>query len=1051
MKSPERDTSSSTVVKLKLTQPKVQDGVVFESNLKAAQHAASSPSSSKVSKAKKGKRKDKNKSKNKKAKKSKKSKKSKKTDHKKSKDKAKKSKKSKKAKKSKHKNKKHKNKKHKSSSSSSSSSFIPDNADASDDTMSSYASSSSTGSYVSVTKSTSLSLSESSGEDSGKKTKKNARKKKKKKKKEEEEDDAGITFRPKRKRLFQDRGGTGAGSYYDFTNLRLKADHAKRPIWVTSKGHIYLEAFSPLYEIAYEFLIAVAVPVCRARLIQEYRLDSYSLYAAVSIGLDDKKIVRVLNNLSKTEIPVEVVEDVRNAVANYGKTKIVLRENMYFLEATDKDILLLLLEDPVIYEAALDVCDDEDLAPPEENHVSYLDAVAAAAARAASGSSSTTTTTSTTTSNKEQQSSAARELAERIIKTYTPGSESALDAVIDATETHGANGGNGGNGSNVVDHTRVLEEMEERTEDGRSIYGDESVDAHTRYAFEFHPDAINDIRQRANMLNFPALEEYDFRNDSVNASLDVHLKPMTSIRPYQEKALRKMFGNGRARSGIIVLPCGAGKTLVGITAATTIKKSTIVLCTSAVAVEQWKRQFELWTQIDPALIVRFTSSDKDMTEVVRSNDKKRPLIVISTFSMIAYTGKRTGESKRAFEYIKSREWGLLVLDEVQVAPAKSFSKVATLKAHCKLGLTATLVREDGKISDLDFLVGAKLFEANWMDLQDQGYIARVQCVEVQCEMSPMFYREYLKAPNHLRKLLYIMNPQKFLATAFLIDYHAKRGDKILVFSDNVFALQQYSDLLKIPLIYGKTSSDERIEILEKFQHHADVPAIAISKVGDNSIDLPGASVVIQVAAHYGSRRQEAQRLGRILRAKSNTDGGFNAFFYSVVSKDTQEMYYSTKRQQFLVNQGYSFKVVTHLPDRSRSHHLATVQGQRELLTRVLRAKAEDGATELYDHDDDARTVEINSRRRSGNMSSLSTGGAENTVYTETGRSGVYAPYSRRAGPGRKKRRKPATLAASAVGTIFEHLFKKKKLTEEEKEMRRAAKKKKIKYLPDDDV
>jgi DNA excision repair protein ERCC-3 len=363
-----------------------------------------------------------------------------------------------------------------------------------------------------------------------------------------------------------------------------------------------------------------------------------------------------------------------------------------------------------------------------------------------------------------------------------------------------------------------------------------------------------------------------------------------------------MFGNGRSRSGIIVLPCGAGKTLVGITAACTIKKSTLVLCTSAVAVEQWRSQFKLWSNVPDRNIARFTSDCKEQF----AGDAG---IVISTYTMVAYSGKRSYEAQKMMDFLTSVEWGFLMLDEVHVVPANVFRKVlTTIAAHTKLGLTATLVREDDKITDLNFLIGPKLYEANWLDLAKRGHIANVQCAEVWCPMTAEFYGEYLRAAARKGKLLYVMNPNKLRACQFLIEYHERRGDKIIVFSDDVYALITYAKILGKPYICGPTSQTERMRVLQNFQFNPTCNTIFLSKVGDTSIDLPEATCLIQISSHYGSRRQEAQRLGRILRAKRRNDEGFNAFFYSLVSRDTTEMYYSSKRQQFLIDQGYAFKV-----------------------------------------------------------------------------------------------------------------------------------------------
>ncbi|THH04323.1 hypothetical protein EW145_g5599 [Phellinidium pouzarii] len=241
------------------------------------------------------------------------------------------------------------------------------------------------------------------------------------------------------------------------------------------------------------------------------------------------------------------------------------------------------------------------------------------------------------------------------------------------------------------------------------------------------------------------------------------------------------------------------------------------------------------------------------------------------------------------------------------------------------------------------MIGPKLYEANWMDLAAKGHIANVQCAEVWCPMTPEFYREYLREQSRKRMLLYCMNPNKIQACQFLIKYHEDRGDKIIVFSDNVYALEHYARKLGKLYIHGGTSQVERMRVLQHFQHHPKVNTIFLSKVGDTSIDLPEATCLIQISSHFGSRRQEAQRLGRILRAKRRNDEGFNAFFYSLVSKDTQEMFYSTKRQQFLIDQGYAFKVITHLDGLQTLPDLAyrMQDEQIELISSVLLANESD--------------------------------------------------------------------------------------------------------------
>jgi DNA excision repair protein ERCC-3 len=491
------------------------------------------------------------------------------------------------------------------------------------------------------------------------------------------------------------------------------------------------------------------------------------------------------------------------------------------------------------------------------------------------------------------------------------------------------------------------------------------------FAFRVRSDRVEAVRRRClpppdGALDYPLLEEYDFRNDPANPDAPIELKPAVQLRPYQEKSLSKMFGNGRARSGVIVLPCGAGKSLVGVAAAARVRKATLCLCTSSVSVDQWRHQFLLWTGLQEHQVSRFTAEAREpLTDATA--------VVITTFTMVAHGGKRSEHGARMMAALKGREWGLMLLDEVHVVPAAMFRKVLTVaKAHCKLGLTATLVREDARIGDLNFLIGPKLYEANWLDLTRAGHIANVQCAEVWCDMTREFFAEYLKEGNAPRRqLLYVANPNKFMACQFLVWFHeVVRGDKVIVFSDNIWALREYAVAMGKPYIYGPTSHAERTRVLHAFKHDSRVNTVFLSKVGDNSLDIPEANVLIQISSHAGSRRQEAQRLGRILRAKRATGPGaaglegagageFNAFFYTLVSRDTGEMFFSQKRQQFLVDQGYAFKVVCNLLDPAhvsdevgRSLKLRDPREQRELLSRILTHARDSDALAEADAEDD---------------------------------------------------------------------------------------------------
>ncbi|KAK2077082.1 hypothetical protein QBZ16_004716 [Prototheca wickerhamii] len=743
-------------------------------------------------------------------------------------------------------------------------------------------------------------------------------------------------------------------AFADFSSLPLRADHANRPLWICPDGRIFLETFSPVYKQAYDFLIACAEPVSRPEFVHEYALTPHSLYAAVSIGLDTPTLVAVLGRLSKCGLPAEVRRFIEASTENYGKVKLVLQRNAFFVESPYPAVLRRLLRDPVIRDARAARPAAED----EEDRF-----VVSAAVRDA----------------------AAASLAQTDVD------------IVDVAE-EGAPGEKGG--GILMKKENAEEEEIVAARQTTAMTADPDRELH---AFEIDAAKVERVKQRClpGALNYPMLEEYDFRGDTANPSLAAELKPHVTLRPYQEKSLAKMFGNGRARSGIIVLPCGAGKSLVGVAAAARVKKSCLVLCTNAVSVDQWRYQFQLWTTLRDEQVCRFTSAAHEWFTSAAG-------VCVTTYTMVAYSGRRAEDSERVMDEIMSREWGLIVLDEVHVVPAQMFRRViGIVKAHCKLGLTATLVREDHLITDLNFLIGPKLYEANWLDLTAGGHIARVQCAEVWCPMTREFYREYLRPGTAagLRQLLYVMNPAKLRACEFLVRYHERRGDKVIVFSDNIYALREYA---------------ERTRILHAFKHNPEVNTVFLSKVGDNSLDIPEANVLVQISSHAGSRRQEAQRLGRILRkkkARSDADAEeFDAFFYTLVSNDTQEVYFTMKRQQFLIDQGYAYKVIPSLLDEAADTNLLlnSLEEQLDVLAAILASSEAD----ILEEDAGAEEDGVPARRGRGaprgrrsvtSMAAFSGGTGLRYLEYSTGERGGRGGKAHRGGAGRlaKLRRKAA--------------------------------------------
>ena len=391
---------------------------------------------------------------------------------------------------------------------------------------------------------------------------------------------------------------------------------------------------------------------------------------------------------------------------------------------------------------------------------------------------------------------------------------------------------------------------------------------------------------------------------------------LTAVRSHQEAALNASFprysGGPRVRSGVVALPCGAGKTMVGVLASACVRAPSLVLCTSGIAVEQWVAQYGRWADLHSAggRVARYTGKVKDKVGADTQ-------VVVTTYNMLM-PRRRSAEGGVAVAALLKRRWGMVVLDEVHVLPAESCSTVIkSLQARAFLGLTATLVREDNKIETLDHLIGPRLHEAEWGDLVKIGVLARVKCIEVRCAMPREFAGEYLKAGKHsLQEMLSCLNPTKLRATADIVRHHEARGDKTLVFSDSLFVLRQLHMLLNRPSISGATPLRERLQLLSDFQSGIRLNTLLVSRIGDCAIDLPAASVIVQVSSHFGSRRQEAQRLGRILRPKGSlidpvpfvpqgprrADQTPNALFYTTVSQDTAEVTYSRRRQEFLEEQ-----------------------------------------------------------------------------------------------------------------------------------------------------
>jgi DNA excision repair protein ERCC-3 len=359
-----------------------------------------------------------------------------------------------------------------------------------------------------------------------------------------------------------------------------------------------------------------------------------------------------------------------------------------------------------------------------------------------------------------------------------------------------------------------------------------------------------------------------------------------ALRPYQREAVDGFWAGG---SGVVVLPCGAGKTLVGLAAMAKAEATTLVLVTSTVAGRQWKRE----------LLARTSLTDAEVGEYSGERKEIRP-VTIATYQVMAT--RRKGEY-RHLELFDTRDWGLIIYDEVHLLPAPIFRLTADLQSRRRLGLTATLIREDGREGDVFSLIGPKRYDAPWKDIESQGWIAPADCTEVRVTLTDAERMEYATAEPEDRYRVGATARTKLPVVRRLVQRHA--GDQVLVIGAYLDQLATLGEELDAPVIQGSTTTRERERLYDAFRR-GEVPTLVVSKVANFSVDLPEAAVAVQVSGTFGSRQEEAQRLGRVLRPKAD---GKTAHFYAVVARDTLDAEYAAHRQRFLAEQGYSYTIV----------------------------------------------------------------------------------------------------------------------------------------------
>jgi DNA excision repair protein ERCC-3 len=399
------------------------------------------------------------------------------------------------------------------------------------------------------------------------------------------------------------------------------------------------------------------------------------------------------------------------------------------------------------------------------------------------------------------------------------------------------------------------------------------------------PWARGQVKQELLKLGWPA-EDHAGYTPGTPHEIELNNADGWALRPYQEQAIDNFFAGG---SGVVVLPCGAGKTLVGAGAMARADTTTLILVTNTVSARQWRSE----------LLKRTSLTEDEIGEYSGQVKEVKP-VTIATYQIL--TAKRKGEYAH-LALLDALDWGLIVYDEVHLLPAPVFKLTAELQARRRLGLTATLVREDGRESDVFSLIGPKRFDAPWKEIEAQGFISPASCYEVRIDLPQQERLEYAASADDERYRLAATAPAKLGVVKELVAKYA--GERILVIGQYLDQIDELALALNAPKLTGATSIDERERLYQEFREGI-TKVLVVSKVANFSVDLPEATVAIQVSGSFGSRQEEAQRLGRLLRPK---ESGLPANFYTLVARDTVDQDFAQNRQRFLAEQGYSYTIL----------------------------------------------------------------------------------------------------------------------------------------------
>ncbi len=437
------------------------------------------------------------------------------------------------------------------------------------------------------------------------------------------------------------------------------------------------------------------------------------------------------------------------------------------------------------------------------------------------------------------------------------------------------------------------------------------------------PERRGHLKMALTNAGFPV---EDLAGYTVGDPLPIHLRDTMlsgkefKLRDYQKEAAQVFYASGSEKggSGVIVLPCGSGKTVIGIATMALTQTKTLILTPNISASRQWIREICDKTDLTPDMVKEYSGEVKEIGPVTvatyqiltqrkraKKSEKENPNATLSEIDLEEGSEEDVKKELSNFPLFSQQKWGLMIYDEVHLLPAPVFRLSTEMQATRRLGLTATLVREDHKETEVFSLIGPKKYDIPWRILEAQGWIATADCNEIRIPMESELKMKYALAPVRDKITLASTNPEKTDIVQRLLKFYDKPDDRVLIIGQYIEQLENLSKVLDIPLITGKTPNKERDKLYAAFRAGT-LKNLMVSKVGNFAIDLPDANVLIQISGTFGSRQEEAQRLGRVLRPKS--DGGA-AHFYSIVTQDSKEQEFAMNRQLFLTEQGYAYKII----------------------------------------------------------------------------------------------------------------------------------------------